>query len=374
MRIAVSGYIGPKKTGIGVVAEGFLSQLVMNNPEGHEYYVFCNADSELVLPPDEHLHLVRYNVSRTSSIKNLLWTTLVYPMKCREIEAQLSIIPNVTCLVFKACPTIAIIHDLIEFKVPQKFGRARMLYRHIAVSLTAHRADFIVSASISSRNDIMQVFGISLGKITVIYSGIRNLNDSGSGTEPCKYNIPGDYLLYVGTIDHPGKNGIALVKAYSKLPEDLKRQLHIVFAGKPGPGFQYIEQEIETRGLKDRVIFLGFVPDAALPDLYAKCKVFMFPSRYEGFGLPVIEAMSYGAPVITARNSSLIEAAGDAGLLFDADDIEGMARAIEHLCRDSAYRETLIARGREHIKQFSWETNCQQWKEVINACTTVGKP
>ena len=93
----------------------------------------------------------------------------------------------------------------------------------------------------------------------------------------------------------------------------------------------------------------------------------MFPSRYEGFGLPMIEAMYYGAPVITASNSSLIEAAGDAGLLFDADDIDGMAQAIERICRDNAYRETLIATGKEHAKRFSWDASLKQWKELINS-------
>ena len=179
--------------------------------------------------------------------------------------------------------------------------------------------------------------------------------------------IPGDYLLYVGTIDHPGKNGIALVRIFSKLSQQLQRKVYIVYAGKPGPGYAYITQEIESLGIKYRVIFLGYVPDADLPDLYANCKVFIFPSRYEGFGLPVIEAMYYGAPVITANNSSLIEAAGDAGLLFDADDIDGMAMAVEQICRDDDYRMQLILKGREHIKQFSWEKNCRQWKDLINS-------
>ena len=373
MRIAVSGYIGPKKTGIGVVAEGFLSQLVTNNPEGHNYYVFCNPDTELVLPPDEHLHLVHYKVSRASSIKNLLWTTLIYPMKCREIEAQLSIIPNVTCLVFKACPTIVLIHDLIEFRVPHKFDRVRMFYRHLAVPLTAHRANHIVTDSNASKSDIVHDFLIPPDKVTVIYPAARTspghipFEEQQQLFEECRTRIPGDYLLYVGTIDHPGKNGIALVKVYSRLSEDLKQRLYVVYAGKPGPGFEHIEQEIKATGIRDRVIFLGYIPDGALPSLYANCRVFMFPSRYEGFGLPVIEAMYYGAPVITASNSSLIEAAGDAGLLFDADDIDGMAQAIERICRDNAYRETLIATGKEHAKRFSWDASLKQWKELINS-------
>jgi glycosyltransferase involved in cell wall biosynthesis len=141
----------------------------------------------------------------------------------------------------------------------------------------------------------------------------------------------------------------------------------VVFAGKPGPGFEYIQREVQATCISDRVIFLGFVPDEDLPDLYGKCTVFIFPSRYEGFGLPVIEAMAWGAPVITARNSGLIEAAGNAGLLYDADDIQGMAQAVEKIFNDKLYRQHLIRLGREHALRFSWEENCRQWKEVINS-------
>jgi glycosyltransferase involved in cell wall biosynthesis len=182
-----------------------------------------------------------------------------------------------------------------------------------------------------------------------------------------KTPVPGEYLLYVGTIDHPGKNGIALVKAYNHLPQELKDCLYVVYAGKPGTGFDNIEREIERSGIKDRVTFLGFVPEDSLAELYANCKVFIFPSLYEGFGLPVLEAMMFGAPVITARNSSLIEAAGEAAILVDADDIEGMARAIERVCRDETYRRRLIALGKEHSAKFSWGTGTNHWMGLINS-------
>jgi glycosyltransferase involved in cell wall biosynthesis len=369
MKIAVNGYIGPKKTGIGVVTEEFLSRLALNNLEAHEYFVFCNYDTELSLPADGNLHIIYYKVSRNSALKNLLWMIFIYPLECWKVQAQISIIPNVTTLVFKVCPTIVIIHDLIEFKVPGKFDWLRMLYRRIAVPVTAYRADSIVTDSASSYNDIIAEFGVRLSsKLRVIYPGMRAIKSLTSKSDDVQsVKIPGEYLLYVGTVDHPGKNGIALAKIFSQLPQHLQRKMYVVYAGKPGPGYEYITREIESLGIKDRVIFLGYVPEASLPDLYANCKVFIFPSHYEGFGLPVIEAMHYGSPVITAANSSLIESAGDAGLLFDADDIEGMAKAVEHICKDDDYRMNLVSKGREHIKKFSWDENCCQWKELINS-------
>lgn len=369
MRIAINGYVGPKKTGIGVVAEEFINRLAQNNPESHEYLVFCNHDSELRLQRDKQLRLIYYPVSRKSSLKNLLWTTFIYPFQCWKFGANLSIIPNVTALIFKTCPTIVMIYDLIEFRVSRKFDRLRMLYRRIAVPLTARRADTIVTVSQASQDDIATEFGGHLlPKIKIIYPGVRTINAHRAAQENLEpLDVPEEYLLYVGTVDHPGKNGIALVRIFSKLPKRLQENLYIVYAGKQGPGYEYILREIEMLRIKDRVIFLGYVPEVSLPDLYAKCKVFIFPSRYEGFGLPVIEAMHYGAPVITARNSSLIEAAGDAGLLFDPDDMNGMAEAVEQICEDPEYRARLIAKGKEHVKNFSWEKNCEQWKDLINS-------
>ena len=372
MRIAVSGYIGPRKTGIGVVTENILKSLLSIDAEGDDFVVFCNSDTELSLEPNEHLKIIRYNVSRSSGLGNLFWMLFVYPIRCLQIGADLSIIPNVTCLLLKFCPTIVIIHDLIEFKVPNKFGRLRMIYRHFAVPLTARRSDRIVTDSWSSKRDIVSDLCISDKKVKVIYPGIRpggalDLEKKSEPQTATRLSIPKDYLLYVGTIDHPGKNGIALIKAYDRLTPDLKDRLYIVYAGKPGPGFRHIEQEIQKCGIEDRAIFLGFVAEECLPRLYANCRVFVFPSRYEGFGLPVLEAMKWGAPVITANNSSLIEAAGDAGILRDADDIDGIAAAIERVCRDESYRRDLIARGKQHAARFSWHAGASQWLHLIDS-------
>lgn len=370
MKIAVSGYIGPRKTGIGVVTENMLRSLLALNTHGHDFVVFCNRDTELSFEPNDHLEVIYCNVGRNSSMANLLWTLFVYPFRCMRIRADLSIIPNVTCLLFKPCPTIVIIHDLIEFKVPKKFGRLRMLYRRFAVPLTARRSDKIVTDSWSSKRDIVHDFHISDQKVEVIYPGVRSGGALDAPAVSARLaaagvTLPKEYLLYVGTIDHPGKNGIALVKAYERLSPEWKERLHLVYAGKPGPGFEHIEREIEKLGISDRVTFLGFVAEECLPRLYANCKVFIFPSRYEGFGLPVLEAMKWGAPVITAKNSSLIEAAGDAGILLDADDIDGIAAAIESICRDGSYRSDLITRGKQHAARFSWEAGAGQWMQLI---------
>jgi glycosyltransferase involved in cell wall biosynthesis len=379
MRIAVSGYIGPRKTGIGVVTENILQSLLSMNTEGDDYVVFCNLDSELLLEPNEHLKIIHYGVSRNSSLGNLVWMLFIYPLRCLQTGANLSIIPNVTCLMLKSCPTIAIIHDLIEFKVPRKFSRLRMIYRRLAVPLTARRSDKIVTVSLSSKRDIVNDLGVPEEKVEVIYPGVRSdtarrAEQISAPSKAAPLKLPQEYLLYLGTIDHPGKNGIALIKVYERLAPDLKERLHIVYAGKPGPGFEHIEQEIQKCGIQDRVMFLGFVAEEYLPQLYGNCKAFIFPSRYEGFGLPVLEAMRWGTPVITARNSSLIEAAGDAGILLNADDFDGMAAAVERICRDASYRSDLIARGQRHASRFSWEAGAGQWRQLIESFRRLNGP
>ena len=142
----------------------------------------------------------------------------------------------------------------------------------------------------------------------------------------------------------------------------------MVYAGRLGFVFEHIGREIHNTGIRDPVVFLGSVPEHLLPELRSSCKAFIFPSRREGLGLPILEAMRFGAPVITAPNSSLIEASG---LLFDPDDIAGMATAIERICIDEAYRRPWITSGKEHAGRFAWSSSANQWKELINS---LGNP
>ena len=171
-----------------------------------------------------------------------------------------------------------------------------------------------------------------------------------------------DYLLYVGTLQ-PRKNLVRAIEAFGLLKRD--STLKFVIAGKKGWLYDEIFEKVKELNLENEVIFTGYVPDEDLPELYKNAKAFIFVSLYEGFGLPVLEAMSYGIPVLTSNTSSLPEVAGDAALLVDPENTEEIAKGMERLLTDEKLRQQLISKGKEQIKKFSWEKAAKETLQVL---------
>jgi glycosyltransferase involved in cell wall biosynthesis len=170
-----------------------------------------------------------------------------------------------------------------------------------------------------------------------------------------KYQLPERFILSVGTVQ-PRKNYVRLVEAFAQLDVE---DVDLVIAGGKGWLYQELFERIEELGLQERVHLTGYVDDDDLPALYNLAKVVAQPSLYEGFGIPVVEAMACGIPVVTADNSSLPEAAGDAGLLVDALDSEALGNALLRALTDAQLRRTMIARGQAHARRFTWEKAAQ---------------
>ena len=168
-----------------------------------------------------------------------------------------------------------------------------------------------------------------------------------------KYHLPNEYLLSVGSLE-PGKNRQRLIRAYARLRErGLESPLVIV--GQPAWEYEAEYELVSRRGLSEHVTFLGYVPDEDMPALYSGASVFAFPSLYEGFGLPVLEAMACGAPVVTSQGSATQEVAGDAALLVDPRDTSAIEHAIDQLISNRWLRSDLRSRGFERAKKFTWE-------------------
>jgi glycosyltransferase involved in cell wall biosynthesis len=193
-----------------------------------------------------------------------------------------------------------------------------------------------------------------------------------------KYDLPERFILYVGTIE-PRKNLTALLEAYAALMErlsvcDLRPALsdvRLVIVGKKGWLYEGFFRRLHELGLEDRVLFTGYVPDEDLPAIYSAADLFVFPSLYEGFGLPVLEAMACGTPVIASNASSLPEVAGEAGIMIAPHDVRGLAEAMERLLMDKQLRAELRARGLERAKQFTWERAAAMTLEVYQDALTL---
>jgi glycosyltransferase involved in cell wall biosynthesis len=251
------------------------------------------------------------------------------------------------------------IHDMIHEKFPTNFPYSDKTARYKA--LAAKRADHIICVSESTRRDAIEILGLPPDKVSVIYHGFDLMKATASNVEEQALSTNGPFLLYVG---HRGgyKNFLRLLEAYSA-SATLKTEYKLVCFG----GGAFLQDELnamQALGMSTgQVIQLGG-DDQLLAKLYSGASAYILPSLYEGFGIPPLEAMSYGCPVVCSNTSSIPEVVGDAGEYFNPADTESMRAAIEHVVSSESHRTLLIARGHERLKNFSWDRCASQTLDI----------
>lgn len=271
---------------------------------------------------------------------------------------------------FAPCPVVTTIHDLAFEHLPETFKRRSWMQLRLTVRQTARRAAHIITVSEYSRDDISRTYGIAPQRITVTPeaapAGFAPVTDE---TELRRiresYGIQENYILSLCSIQ-PRKNLVRLIEAYSCLrgvrPEVKLPQL--VLAGKRGWLDSETFRAAERTDLGKEILFTGYVPDGDLAGLYSGAICFVYPSYFEGFGLPLVEAMQCGVPVIAGNRTSLPEVLGDAGLLFDPFDTQALVRALTQVIDDAEYRASLRSKGLERAKSFDWKTTARLTLEV----------
>lgn len=252
--------------------------------------------------------------------------------------------------------TIVTIHDLIFLRHPEYYNRIDVLIYKYKFRKTLQEADRIIAISECTKRDILEYGNFPADKIDVVYQscGTRFSEKVSAEAKEAvrkKYRLPAHYILNVGTVEER-KNVLLAVKALGQLPDELK----LVVVGRQTPYTEAVKAYITAHGLMDRVIFLTGVPTADLFGIYQQAEVFVYPSRYEGFGIPIIEAIQSGLPVVACTGSCLEEAGGPDCLYVAPDDVEGMAKAVrQFLPEDEAhrqYRTRSIEKSREYVKRF----------------------
>ena len=283
----------------------------------------------------------------------------------------MAILPQINLILRKRCPILLFQHDLIEYHlVNQRWYK--MWFRSFAIPRAVRLADRIVSVSRSTTEDMRKFLGTPLEKVVTIHSGVdlerfgpRDPAESAWRIRD-KYGIEAPYVLYVGTLTLPQKNLIRLVEAFNLV---LQRRggIKLLLAGAMGKDSHLILRRIAELGLDQQVILPGYVDDDDLAYLYSAAGVFSFPSEYEGLGMPVLEAMACGCPVVTSNVSSLPEVADGAALLVDPHDTQAIATAIDKAMYDTELRQMLVKEGFARAREFSWEKAAGRLLEVINS-------
>ena len=266
----------------------------------------------------------------------------------------------------KGTRTILTVHDLSFIRAPETSTPSLRAYLNAMVPRSVARADHIVAVSAATQQDLVTLYGTSVEKISVLHNGVddhfRCIDDQKAlQAVRSRYGI-GDspYIFSVGTVQ-PRKNYERLVKAFHRLG---RSDLKLVIAGGRGWLAGPLYQCIDKLKMRDRVRLIGFVDDVDLPALYSGAQVFAFPSLYEGFGIPPLEAMACGVPVVTSQTSSLPEVVGDAALCVDPYNVDDLAEALRLTIDDETIRQVLIYKGYKRAQLFSWQATARQLREL----------
>ncbi len=302
-----------------------------------------------------------------------LWThiRLSWELLTARPRPEVLFIPAHVLPLIHPLPSVVTIHDLGYRYFPEAHPRGQRLYLDGSTRFSAQAATRLIADSRATAQDLTRFYNIPANKITVVYPGRdETLTRVDPAPVRAKYGLPENYLLHVGTLQ-PRKNLERLIEAVMQSGHAKQSAARLVLAGRAGWLSEPIVALARARGVR----LLDYVPDDDLAGLYSGAAAFVFPSLYEGFGFPVLEAMACGAPVICSNTSSLPEVAGDpstrsgwsAALLIDPLDTRAMASAIERVLTDVDLRASLIARGFEQIQKFSWEKAARETLAVLEA-------
>ena len=326
---------------------------------------------EQLMPPER---LTIRSLPLTDDWLARVWQRLRIPLAVEAITGKVDLFysPNfVLPPLLPNTPSLLTVHDLSFMRHPETFSDKLRAYLENAVPRSVNRATHIITDSEATRKDLISIFGVAPEKITTLLLGVspRFFPVAGDNERQHlirKYGVgERPYILALGTVQ-PRKNYVRLMQALDPIAE--KNNVDLVIAGRPA----WLSEPIfDEAGKRSFVHMLGFTDDGDLPALYRQAALFAFPSLYEGFGLPPLEAMACGTPVIASSASSVPEAVGQAGLLINPLDIDAWTRAIQQVLDDSDLRIRLITDGLAHSAEFSWKRAAEGWLNVVMN-TTVG--
>lgn len=374
MIVGISGYVGNRLTGIGRVLIAVVDELAKQYPTD-EYIIFRNFDFKDydVLTKYSNVKMVDVPYTKESTAKNILWHQWLFQKLLKQYKCDLAYIPNFTLLLWKVVPTAVTIHDLIEYNVPDKFSKARMLYRKgICDPLMANRSDHILTVSQSSYNDIVKYLGVKPEKITLTLNAtdknfFRKYDKDEVEHSISEYGLKyKGYLLFVGTIDYPGKNIKTVIEAFFNLrSQGLLEEKRLVIIGKDGFNSQVIYDFVNKSRFKDEVIFTGYLKDKDLPKYYAGAAIMLYLSFFEGFGLPVLEAMSCATPVICSNTSCFPEIVEELDVMVDPMDVKATEDKIQAILRSEEYYNDMSNKCYEKSQKYSWEESAKEYHKVF---------
>ncbi len=299
-----------------------------------------------------------------SRIARILFENLCLPSYLKQKHFNVYHSPNYVIPFFIKSPSVITVHDLITFDFPKLCQTESVLYFRLFLPKSLKKATKIITVSETTKKDIVKRFKIPEHKIVVIHLGVSSIfRRTISPQLLTKYRITEKYILFVGNIE-PKKNLVRVLKAYHSLIHTKNITHQFVIGGKKGWKYNEVFKTVQSLKLQNQVIFTGYVPEKDLPGLYSMADLFVFPSIYEGFGIPPLEAMACETPVLASNTGALPESTGGNCLLVDPYNVDDIADGMINLLTKEQLRKEYVERGKNWVKHFTWETTARKTMEV----------
>lgn len=307
----------------------------------------------------------------------LLWSHFILPRKLDMKAYDYGFIPAGNKMMFPGFPrkTIISIHDLSRYHHRSAWSRVEKFWIRTVLPMYLRKAGAIVAVSESTRNDVVRLMRVDPAKITVNHIGF-NIGKYYSSPEndltvtvKARYCLPDKYILYVAPVGGEYKNHLNLIRAYEKLPARIKSVYKLVLAGRILTRGQRVLRYAKHSSDCDNIIFTGFIPEEHMPEVFRNASLYAFPALHEGFGIPLVEAMSCGVPVICADSGALPEIGGDAVITFNPQSADEIYHRIEEVLSDDALRSEMIKSGYTRKEQFNWNRHIDKLLELFRLMT-----
>jgi glycosyltransferase involved in cell wall biosynthesis len=354
-----------RAAGVSVYTKQLLFHLPVVCPE-HSYLAFHGKDA----PPLSGVVSVVSPLPTQRPLARVPWEQVALPIlgKYHELDVlhgTVNVVPR-----WSPFPTVVTVHDLAFLRYPQRFPVAKQLYLRQAVASSARRADHVIAVSKHTRADLIDLLGIAPERISVVYSGVDARFHRSPPTVRADFRRRAfagrPYILHVGTLE-PRKNLDVLIRAFTAVRQQLDLPHVLALVGAPGWDYRGLFALTRRLGVEGAVRFVGYVDPSELPLWYNGAELLAYPSEFEGFGLPVLEAMACGTPVITSASSALQEITGTAGVTVEPGSEEALQVAMARVLRDRDLQTELSEAGWRRAAQFTWQETARRTVEVYSA-------
>jgi glycosyltransferase involved in cell wall biosynthesis len=366
----LSGEASYRSAGIHGYQANLLRHLPQAAPE-FEFTAFVGAGNPAA---QERLAVRRARLPTQNPLARIIWEQIVAPIVLSRLKPDLMHGLAFANPLLWSGPSVLTIHDLSFMRFPGRLSGERRRYLTWVTRASARKARRVIAVSESVKAEIVELLGVPADRIDVTLEGVH----PDCHPRPVKavedfraeYNLPDRFILFLGTIE-PRKNLDTLLRAYHQIGQ--RSDVKLVLAGGEGWQSEPIFALIEALGLTHDVVISGFIPEAVLPLLYSAAELFVYPSLYEGFGLPAAEAMACGTPVVVSDSTSLPEVVGEDGVLLPPTDIDAWSGTLDRLLNDKSTRDDLSGRGLERARLFTWDRTARQTVETYRRALNTSR-